>query len=106
MIHEHVAGNDHADYFDIVARVDVDDVTDVGVDDLYDDVADVSADVGGGVDDDAHVADDDVAVAVAVPQSSIDPAEDVDLTGLIESTVDSDEDEEDLMATMDSINPR
>ncbi|KAF0289315.1 Rap guanine nucleotide exchange factor 2 [Amphibalanus amphitrite] len=39
-------------------------------------------------------------------QSSIDPAEDVDLTGLIESTVDSDEDEEDLMATMDSINPR
>ena len=30
----------------------------------------------------------------------------MDLTGLIESTVDSDEDEEDLMATMDSINPR
>ena len=49
------------------------------------------------------MADDDDVIS---SQSSIDPAEDVDLTGLIESTVDSDEDEEDLMATMDSINPR
>ena len=47
----------------------------------------------------------DLTTAPPWLQSSIDPAEDVDLTGLVESTVDSDEDEEDLMGTTDS-NPR